>query len=166
MLAADWRRESPNPRYLLGHCAHFTECWLRGKRLLIVVVSSKFPLRFRGHSSGNFSWTVLLYSAVCDPRALSGSGNRPFRPPQGNGHLLACHGIPLPHARRADSDRLLSHPSRVSRKFVRTGLRGAEKDRRCWKFECVRTADELEDAVRALVCAWRVAAPTVELPMK
>ena len=43
---------------------------------------------------------------------------------------------------------------------------GAGKDRRHRKFECVRSMDQLEDAVRALVCAWRVTVPEIHLPVR
>ena len=43
---------------------------------------------------------------------------------------------------------------------------GAGKDRRHQKFECVRSMDQLEDAVRALVCAWWVTVPEIHLPVR
>ena len=45
-------------------------------------------------------------------------------------------------------------------------LSGAGKDRRYWKFECVRSKDQLEEAMWCLVCAWRTTVPGVHLPTR
>ena len=45
-------------------------------------------------------------------------------------------------------------------------MKGAGKDQRYWKFECVRSKDKLEEALRCLVCDWRTTVPGVHLPLR
>ena len=90
------------------------------------------------------------------------------------GAIAAC--------KQADTDRLLHpplcsaddvggadsvHSREVSKPNAGSGtLSGAGKDRRYWKFECVRSKDKLEEALRCLVCDWRTTVPGVHLPLR
>ena len=61
-----------------------------------------------------------------------------------------------------------SAPSReVAKSSAGSGtMSGAGKDQRYWKFECVRSGDTLEKALRCLVCDWRTTVPGVHLPLR
>ena len=140
---------------------------------------SKFPLRFREHTCENFSWTTWQTCVVHVRRALPGSGNRPSSRLQENVRSLACPGVPLRRAKKptltafcncstGDVIGAGSAPSReVAKSSARSGtMSGAGKDQRYWKFECVRSGDTLEKALRCLVCDWRTTVPGVHLPLR
>ena len=93
--------------------------------------------------------------------------------------VLGCYcGV----QKKVDTDRLLHPPLRSagdvggaasvhSRDVMKPNagcgtLRGAGKDQRYWKFECVRSKDKLEEALRCLVCDWRATVSGVHLPIR